>query len=99
MPRNVSYQCPPFLNQIISVIRKITHLKSFPNITSVDIYKYNLPESCPIVENSINLNWKKAWQILQFHFINIHDREVIFKHMHNILPTKKETLSNKAEKI
>ena len=26
--------------------------------------------------------------LLQFKFIDIHDREVVFKHMHGILPTK-----------
>ena len=88
LPDNVSYKCPNFLNQIISIVRKIIHIKSFPNIKSVDIYQYVLPESYPIVENNINLNRKKAWPILQFRFMNMYDREVILKHMHNILPTK-----------
>ena len=61
----------------------------FIDIKSVDIYRYVLPESYPTVENNLNLNWKKAWPKLQFRFINMYDREVIFKHMHNILPNKK----------
>ena len=63
LPNNVSYNCPQFLDQVISTIRNATHIKTFPNIRSIDIYNYILPETGSRTENIIHLNWKNAWKI------------------------------------
>ena len=35
-----------------------------------------------------NLNWEKIWPRITFKYINFQERDVIFKLMHGILPTK-----------
>ena len=42
LPNNVSYNCPQFLDQVISTIRNATHIKTFPNIRQIDRYNANI---------------------------------------------------------
>ena len=36
----------------------------------------------------ININWKSAWKGLNFKYVNIFEREIIFKFLHGILTNK-----------
>ena len=35
------------------------------------------------------INWKRSWKNLNFKFINIREREIVFKYLHQIITTKK----------
>ena len=48
---------------------------------------YGLDDEVPGTKQH-NLNWEKIWPRITFKYINIHERDVIFKLMHGILPTK-----------
>ena len=88
LPRVVAYTSPKYFTDLISIARKMSHNKYFPNINSNIIYQSLLPECIPLIENKINLCWKKSWKNLNFKYINIREREIMYKHMHGILPTK-----------
>ena len=47
-----------------------------------------LPECKPLVNNRQNRNWEQVWRNLTFRYINIHEREIVFKFIHGILPTR-----------
>ena len=88
LPEEVLFISPKYFTDLISMSRKLSHCKNYPNINSNIIYESLLPECSPVIENKININWKTSWANLSFRYINIHERELMFKHMHGILPTK-----------
>ena len=63
-------------------------LKKIPCIKSSDMYNFLLPESKPTVQEKYNFNWEKIWPRITFKYIKSNEREVIFKFLHGILPTK-----------
>ena len=48
---------------------------------------YGLDDEVPGTKQH-NLNWEKIWPTITFKYINVHERDVIFKLMYGILPTK-----------
>ena len=38
LPRNVSYVCPKYLDNLVHLTRKLIHIPKFPNVNSRDIY-------------------------------------------------------------
>ena len=64
-------------------------MKVVDALKSIDIYSFFLPKTQPIVQQNTNINWNRAWKNLNFKFINIREREIVFKLLHNILTTKK----------
>ena len=57
-------------------------------ISTSDMYKYMLPDCKPSVVNRHNLHWKKIWKNAIFSYIDLRDRDIIFKFIHEILPNK-----------
>ena len=54
------------------------------------IYSYILPKSKAYIETLYPLyDWSNIWNILAFKFTNIHDRPIVFKYIHEILPNNK----------
>ena len=47
-----------------------------------------LPECKPTITEKHNLNWKQIWKQTTFKYISVHEREVIYKFIHGILPNK-----------
>ena len=88
LPTNLSFTSPWYFNDIIDDIRTCLHLRKFPNINSNDIYSIMLPECKPTVTEKHNLNWKQIWKQTTFKYISVHEREVIYKFIHGILPNK-----------
>ena len=56
------------------------------------IYEQLLPIEKPRIEsiydNSL-FRWKSIWKNISLKFIQINERELVFKYMHEILPTRK----------
>ena len=88
LPSNVSFVNPEYYNDSIAIIRNLKHIRNFPNIRSKGIYETLLPKCQPIIESKINLNWKITWKHLNFRFVNIYERELMFKFLHGILTTR-----------
>ena len=89
MPLNVSFVCPKYLNDIIAHTRRTIHLPKFPNLKSVDIYSAFLPKFQANANYDTTINWKRSWKNLNFKYINIREREIVFKYLHEIITTKK----------
>ena len=93
---NVAYNGTEYYNQIVDIIRSCIHCPKFPKISSKSIYEYRLPIENPRIEsmydNSI-FNWKTIWRNISFKYIQINEREIVYKYMHEILPTKKRMAS------
>ena len=69
--------------------RKIIHIPKFPNIKSPIIYSTFLPEVQASENQARTINWKRSWKLMNFTYMDIRERELMFKFMHNILTTKK----------
>ena len=89
-PREKSQIGTPYYEYAIENIKKIHKMKNFPNVNSKEIYFLFLPKPRPSVEIKYpNYNWKKIWKCLNFKYVNIMDRNISYKFLHEVLPTNK----------
>ena len=89
LPHNICTAKNPYLGQGVEFIRKFIHLRDFPNITSKAAYAHVIENKQPRIQEMYPLNnWKNIWTNLNFRYIPIRIREVLFKYIHEILPNK-----------
>ena len=98
LPENVTYICPWYFNDIIINIRKCLHYKKNPCIRSSGMYDFLLPETKPLVNERHDFSWGKIWKHINFRYINVYEREIIFKFIHEILPTNSKLFQMKQKK-
>ena len=89
---NVSFTGTAYYNQIVETVRKCLHVPKFPYINSKMMYFHLLPIEKPKIEymydNSL-FKWSSIWKNIAFKYIHVKERELLFKYIHEILPTKK----------
>ena len=91
LPLNFSYNTTTYYEFSMDTIRKCYHLKDFPNIKSREVYSMICPITKPNVEKLyLNFKWKNIWKNLNFKYININDRHILYKYIHEILPNNKK---------
>ena len=89
LPANISMLNTPYFEEGIGVIRNMMHMNGFPNIISKTTYIYLLGKSPPKVQEYYQFsNWKNIWNNVNFKYIPIRSREIVFKYLHRILPNK-----------
>ena len=89
LPINICPVGTPYFEEGIGVIRSILHLKGFPNINSKLAYEYLLERYIPTVQQRYPFsNWKNIWLNMNFRYIPVRTREILFKYLHGILPNK-----------
>ena len=89
-PRKKSNTCTPYYDTAIENIKKVHKMDKFPNVGSKEIYVSFLPKKPSRVEIRYpNYNWIKIWKCLHLKYINIMDRNITYKFLHEILPTNK----------
>ena len=96
----IKFQTPPneinivnttYYEYAIENFKKICKLQNFPNLNSKDIYKEIKPKWQPKIENMYPMyNWGNIWKNLSFKYINIKDRNVMYKYIHEILTNNKK---------
>ena len=90
LPSIFCYTTTPYYEQSLDLIRKCHKLRDFPNIRSKDIYSIILPYTQPNIEKLyLNFNWRNIWKNLNFKYINIYDRHILYKYIHEVLPNNK----------
>ena len=90
LPNKVSYINTAYYEYSIETIRQSYHLKNFPNIFSKDIYKMLYVIKQPEIEKLYPVyDWKAIWKNVMFKPIDVYDRNIIFKYIHEILPNGK----------
>ena len=90
LPNTVSYKNTPYYEYAVDTIRRCVHHKDFPNVNSKVIYAIILPNIKARIELLYPLyDWNNIWNNIGFKYINIYDRPIIFKYVHEILPTYK----------
>ena len=89
---NTAYTGTAYYNQMVDTIRKCVHCPKFPSIDAKTMYMHILPVEKPRIEsvydNSL-FKWKLIWNNIAFKFIQVNEREILFKYMYEILPTRK----------
>ena len=88
LPRNVSFVKSKFYDNYVILIRRLISVNNFPNVSSASIYSFLLPDCQPTVTSNNNITWKVSWKNLNFKHVNLNEREITFKFLHNILTTK-----------
>ena len=91
IPRLVSHVNAPFYEYAVDCIRMCFHMQNFPKINANCIYRKILPVTQPETEKLYPLfNWNQIWPNVCFKYINIWNRQIVFKFLHDILPNKKK---------
>lgn len=89
-PRTQSHGNTPYYEFTVDAIKSCSGHKNFPNLRSKDIYDIIMPQCKPNIELLYpNYDWKSIWIQLNFKYINVHDRNVMYKYLYEILPTNK----------
>ena len=89
LPINVSFTGTPYYETGITTIRKMLKINCFPNISSKIAYNHILSNSAPKIEERYPLhNWECIWNNIQFKYVPVNTREILFKYIHEILPNK-----------
>ena len=71
-------------------IKQIYKMPNFPNVNAKTIYQISLPKIKPRTIDLYPLyNWDRIWKYLNFKYINIKDRCILYKFLYEILPTNK----------
>ena len=90
LPYKFSYNNTLYYDHCLDIIRKCREFKSFPNVKSREIYDMIHLTTKPEIEKLyLNFNWKNIWKNLNFKYINLNDRHVVYKYIHEILPNNK----------
>ena len=90
MPRNVTLRTTPYYEYFIDALKLTVYNKDFPNVNSRNVYEMLMPKNIPKIENEYPLyNWKNIWCNISFKYINVNDKPIIFKYIHEILPNNK----------
>ena len=90
LPNKVSHINSPYYEYSVDTIRKCYYLKNFPNVSSKEIYNMLYVVTQPEIEKMYpNYDWKSIWRNVSFKAINIYDRNIIFKYIHEILTNNK----------
>ena len=65
------------------------HISGFPDVSPKIAYEHLLERNPPLIQQKIQLsNWKKIWSNLNFKYISVRTRDVLFQYLHGILPNK-----------
>ena len=90
LPRNKARINAPYYEFTVDTIKKCKDHKNFPNLKSKDIYRIILPQYQPAIENLYpTYNWVNIWNQLNFRYMDLNDRNIMFKYLYEILPTNK----------
>ena len=90
VPNKVSKGNTPYYEFTIDLIKKCKDHKRFPNLKPKDIYEILVPQCQPNIEMLYpNYNWNDIWRNLNFKYMYVTDRNIMFKYLHEILPTNK----------
>ena len=89
-PQQVSYTGTEYYKEIIPTIRNCTHVPSFPYLSARLIYEKIIPKNHPIIETLYSLySWSAIWRNLSSVYILLSEREILYKYLHEIIPTNK----------
>ena len=90
LPSKNSMINAPYYEYALEDIKFSKTHKDFPNMSSKIIYSMILPDILPLVESrNPMLDWNNVWKTINFKFIDINDRPILYKYVHQILPTNK----------
>ena len=83
--------CSSYYNELISLLRIVIKMKDYPCLKSKNIYWFllQIKDLKPNIESSYPLfDWNNIWKNVNSKFIDPHDRQIIFKYIHEVLATK-----------
>ena len=86
----------PYYELSLTDFKNLTKIPSFPNVNSKIVYQFMFKKCQPRVERLYPLRpWPAIWKQVNFRFINIKDREIIFKFIHDITANNKRLFDMK----
>ena len=90
VPNKVSKVNTPYYEYTIDTIKKCIGHKKFPNLKSKEIYELLVHHHQPNIETLYpNYDWMNIYKQLNFKYMNIRDRNIMFKYIYEILPNNK----------
>ena len=81
---------PPYYEYALDVLKKCTNINGFPNINSKKIYHVLKLDGISNVEVKYpGYDWLNIWKCINFKWVNMNDRPIIYKYVHEVIPTNK----------
>ena len=88
--QNIRNRNTPYYDYAVDGLKKCKDIKGFPRLNSKMIYKLLLPDTKPSIEAMYPYyDWNNIWKNINFRYINVGDRPVLFKYCHEILTNNK----------
>ena len=91
LPSKFCYNTTPYYEYSMDTIRKCYQSKKNPNVKSKEIYCMIFKVTEPRIEKMyLNFKWNFIWKKINFKYMNIYDRHIVYKYIHEILPNNKK---------
>ena len=98
LPQDVIYPIvhsipSPYYSFLIDKILKIAPHPKFPLIVKKQLYKFFIKEKEVTVETKFPLfNWRRIWSNFNGSHINLFEKDLVYKHLHEVLTVKKRLM-------
>ena len=90
---DLAFISPHFYSCAIDVLRRICNIEGFLMMNSKHVYDVLIPNIAPKVEEAYPLfNWQVIWTNLHVKFIAPKQRELLYRYIHETLPTNDRLL-------
>ena len=87
VPDRISNVNTPYYEFAIDTIKVCKDHGKFPNMKSKYIYEILFPQVVPDITTKYDFDWKNIFSNLNFKYISVVNRNVLFKYLYEILPT------------
>ena len=89
-PIKVSCVNTPYYENTVMTIKKCKDHKKFPNLKPKDVYELLVHPNRPNIESLYpNYDWANIWQNLNFRYMNVMSRNIMYKYLNDVLPNYK----------
>ena len=90
-------QAPKYYKYALDIIKKFTSHKDFPKLNSKIMYDMLKPDVISNIEGkNPGYDWENIWKCVAFKFMNVNDRPIVYKYVHNVIPTNKKLFQIKS---
>ena len=87
----LSFTSTPYYRDIVKCVRVLLHCKNFPFLKNKNMYsELKVDGVVSVVEKYPCFKWDSIWKNINANFINPYDRNIIFKYIHEALPSKRK---------
>ena len=92
----IRVQAPKYYKYALDIIKKFTSHKDFPKLNSKLIYMLKPDVISNIEGKNPGYDWGNIWKCVACKFMNVNDRPIVYKYVHEVIPTNKKLFQIRA---